>query len=372
MKKIVFSLFLLLLNITFLFAQNPELPKGMTLISSCKATEVKSQDNTGTCWSFSTSSFIESEILKTTGKSVDISEMFTVRKIYEDKAERYVRYQGHRPFSQGSLAHDVFRVYTLYGLMPESAYPGKADDAKHNHTALEKELKSFLDTMIASGSIKEDWQKDFNSILDQHLGKVPEKFKFEGKKYTARTFADEVVPLKFDDYIGITSFTNQPMNQFVIVQVPDNYSDGKYYNVSLDEMMVAINTTLTNGYSIEWDGDVSEPGFVVRSGYAVLSDDTATLRKDPLKAKEEKVNPKIRQKEFDSYETTDDHLMHITGIVKSTDGRTFYLVKNSWGTLPGFDGYLLMSESYLRMKTISVYMNIHSLPANYKTLQVQH
>lgn len=354
-----------------LFAQQPVLPRSFNIMHQCDVTEVKSQDRTGTCWSFSTSSYLESEIIKLTGKEIDISEMFTVRNIYIEKAQKYLRYQGKSQFSQGSLAHDLFNSYEKFGSMPESAYPGKHPDSIHNHSKLVVEMKSYLDSMIGSGRIDANWKVNFSDILDVHLGPVPSTFSFEGKEYDAKSFAKSIVPINLVDYVGITSFTHHPFYEEMVVEIPDNFSGGSYFNVPLDRFSEAVNLALSNGFSIEWDGDVSEIGFSGRKGYAVFTDDTITMQNDPLLCIEKTVNQGKRQDQFDNYETTDDHLMHITGMVQINDGRSFYLVKNSWGNDVGFDGYLLMSEAYFRMKTVSIYVNKNALTPEFRALLEQ-
>ncbi len=353
------------------FGQQPALPPSFNLIHQCDVTEVKSQDRTGTCWSFSTSSYLESEILKLIGKEIDISEMFTVRNIYLEKAQKYLRYQGTSQFSQGSLAHDLLNSYEKDGLMPETAYPGKHPDSIHNHSKLVVEMKAYLDSLIGSGRIDADWKIKLSVILDAHLGPVPSKFSYEGKQYDARSFAKTVVPINLVDYVGITSFTHHPFYEEMVVEIPDNFSGGSYFNLPLDRLSEVANLALSNGYSIEWDGDVSEIGFSGRKGYAVFTDDTLTMKNNPLLCVEKTVNQGMRQDQFDNYETTDDHLMHITGIVQIDDGRSFYLVKNSWGTKAGFDGYLLMSEAYFQMKTVSIYVNKNALTPEFRALLEQ-
>lgn len=357
MKRNIIIAALLVFTTLNIQAQIKELPEGFTAVNQCDATVVKSQDRTGTCWSFSTTSFLESEIIKKHGKHIDISEIFTVRNIYMEKAQKYIRYHGLANFSQGSLAHDVFMSYKKYGMMPESAYSGKNGAKRHDHTEMEKELKAYLDSVIKVGRIDPHWKEAFVVILDKHLGPVKPVFEYEGKTYNARSFADEVIDLNMEDYIGFTSFTHDEYYDDMVVEVPDNFSDGEYYNLPLDEMMQVIDDAIGKGYTIEWDGDVSEIGFARKKGFAVFTNDTAAIGKLPKLPEEMKASAELRQALFDSYETTDDHLMHITGIAKSKDGRKFYVVKNSWGSKAGVEGYTLMSEAYMKMKTISVYVN---------------
>lgn len=335
-------------------AQIKNLPEGFTAVNNCEATIVKNQGRTGTCWSFSTSSFIESEVLRTQGKTIDLSEMFTVRNIYLEKAINYVRYHGTVNFSQGSLAHDVLYSYEKYGMMPEVAYSGMNGAKYHDHSKMEGELKAYLDTLLAHKPVEPHWKQGFTDILDKYMGPVKPMFEFEGQTYNAQSFAQQVLKLDVEDYVGITSFTHHEYYDDFVLEVPDNFSRGEYNNLPLNEMMTILNDALAAGYSVEWDGDVSEIGFGRKSGFAVYTEDTAAMNNLPVLPAEMPVSQDLRQAEFDNQNTTDDHLMHITGMVKSADGRVFYVVKNSWSEKAGIEGYALMSESYMKMKTISI------------------
>jgi bleomycin hydrolase len=310
----------------------------------CSNTSVKSQGRTGTCWSFSTLSFLESEVLRIKEQSVDLSEMWVVRKIYMAKAEKYLRYHGKSNFSQGSLAHDVFNVAEQYGLMPESAYDGRIDDnAPHNHSDLEKELKTFLDGQLGT-AIDPHWKIAFDAILDKHLGGVPAVFQVNGKEFNAISYRDElgIVPR---DYVGITSFKYRPFYSSMIVEVPDNFSNGTYYNVPLKTLIQESKSAIEKGFSLEWDGDVSEATFNRKTGEAHMGNTVVTEEQ--------------RQMWFDDHTTTDDHLMHVVGVKGEGEELSFW-IKNSWGTDHGTDGYLSMDYAYYAAKTVSIYMHQES------------
>ena len=163
--------------------------------------------------------------------------------------------------------------------------------------------------------------------------------------------------MKMGKYYGFTSFTHHKFYDKFIVEVPDNFSNGKYNNVPLNELMSVMDEALEEGYTIEWDGDVSEKGFMRRGGYAFNTNDTNILKQAPNVTAEEPTNQSLRQVGFDNLTTTDDHLMHVVGKAKYSDGKIFYIVKNSWSTKAGFDGYYLMSEAYMKMKTVSIIVN---------------
>lgn len=326
-------------------------------------TEVKSQDRTGTCWSFATASFLESELIRMGHDNINLSEMFIVRNIYKDKAMNYVMRQGKANFSQGSLAHDLIRMTEKHGLITEDAYSGMVEgEVKHDHSEMEAGLKGFLDGVRKSKRLSTKWKPAFASIIDTYMGPVPKQFKHDGKNYTPKSFV-ETTKLKTDNYISIGSFTHHPFYEEFILEVPDNYSNGSFYNVPLKEMMSIVDYALLAGYSISWDGDVSEKGFSAKNGLALLPEDSKRedLFKNP--GKELYVTQENRQRNFEDYSTTDDHLMHVVGMALDQNGIKYYIIKNSWGEISDYKGYLYMSESYFKMKTISVMIHKDGLPS---------
>jgi len=325
-------------------------------------TEVKNQSRTGTCWSFATASFLESELIRMGHDDINISEMFIVRNIYKDKAHNYILRQGKANFSQGSLAHDLIRMTEKKGLITESAYSGLVDgDSAHDHSEMEAGLKGFLDGVRKSKVLSTKWSPAFNSILDTYMGAVPDQFMYNNKTFTPKSFVSEL-NLKTEDYISIGSFTHHPFYEEFILEVPDNYSNGSFYNVPVDEMMDIIDYALLDGYSISWDGDVSEKGFSARNGIAVLAEDSSREDLYTKPGKEVKVTQENRQANFENYRTTDDHLMHIIGVALDQNGTKYYITKNSWGEISDYKGYLYMSEAYVKMKTISVMIHKDGLP----------
>ncbi|NUM32264.1 MAG: aminopeptidase [Bacteroidetes bacterium] len=356
MKKIYSTIFLILI-FTCTWTALAQNPFKFTIVKNIEATEVKNQGNTGTCWSFSTSSFVESEILRISGKKIDLSEMFVARKIYLEKAENYLRFWGKANFSQGGLAHDYFNVIDKYGLMPETVYNGKKN-SNHNHSLLEISLKNYLDSILKFNTIDPHWKENFETILDKFLGACPALFTYEGKEYSAKSFA-ESLNLKTSDYLGFTSYTHHPFYKNFILEIPDNFSRGQYFNAPIETLIDLINSSIDKGYSVVWDGDVSETGFLRDKGVAVLLPEGILLG-DSLPI-EQIPSQQLRQYTFDNHETADDHLMQITGIANDQKGNKYFITKNSWGKKSGIEGYVYMSEKYIMLKTVSIYINKNAI-----------
>lgn len=327
-------------------------------------TTVKNQQKTGTCWSFATTSFLESEAIRMGQQDVDLSEMFVVHNIYKDKAANYVLRQGKANFSQGALAHDLIRAVTKHGVVPESVYAGRSNNEEvYNHSELEKGLKGFLDGVISAKKIDSyNWQNAVNAILDVYMGEAPESFVLEGDmKMTAQTYARKL-KLNVKDYVNLSSFSHHPFYNSFILEVPDNYSNGSFYNLPIDDLMNTIEFALMEGYTVAWDGDVSEKGFSSQNGLAILP---ITQSKDQWTkpVPEEKVTQQSRQDDFMNYSTTDDHLMHMVGIALDQKGNKYFIIKNSWGEISDYKGFLYMSEAYVRAKTVGVLLHKEAIPA---------
>ena len=321
------------------------------------ALPVISQGKTGTCWSFSTISFLESEVKRMTGKNVDLSEMYNVRFTYPVKAYNYVYRQGKAQFSEGGLSHDVLNSVRLNGLVPNEVYSGftAVTDEKHNHEMLVKDLKVGLDSIIKNPKqyLTKDWKSNFDQKLNKKLGVPPTKFNYEGKQYTPQEFA-KALKINPDNYVTLTSFQQAPYYSQFILQVPDNFSNGSYYNLPLDEYMNVLDEALYKGFTAAFDTDVSEKTFSKKYGMAILPSEGLESDYFVQILPEKWVSADERQAAFENYSTEDDHLMHITGILKDQLGNQYYDVKNSWGTEDlGNNGHIYMSKPFFRMKSIA-------------------
>ena len=361
MKKMFFS-FLFVISVYVSFSQTSvnttsfQVPQFLE-IKRLDATPVKNQAMTGTCWCFSTTSLIESDEIRKDKKEINLSEMFTVRNIYIEKAKNYILRQGKAQFGEGGLGHDMLRAIATYGAVPLDVYTGLPDGQKmYNHQKMFSELQRYLDSVLKKQPISPDWLYGYTKILDDNLGPVPTEFTFEGKNYTPQSFAKDVLKFNVNDYISLTSFTHVPFYQPFILQVPDNFANGSFYNIPLNEMIDVIKNAVDKGYTVAWDADVSNKGFMQSNGVALFLNDTIRYTRDMIDPdmKESSYDANLRQRLYENLTTQDDHLMHITGVERSKGGKTFFVVKNSWGLVGPFQGYINVSEAYVAINTISI------------------
>ena len=351
-------------------------------------TAVKDQSRSGTCWCFSTLSFLESEILRAGGPAMHLSEMWIVRHSFMDKAEKYVRMHGTINFAEGGASHDVTEGIKAHGIVPFEVYPGlNYGTEKPDFHELSVVLKAYLDAVVKTGdksgkALSTAWKRGFDAILDEYFGPLPETFTYEGKEYTPETFAAQL-PIDLDNYIDISSFTHHPFYTQFIIEVPDNWMWGTVYNVPLDEMMQIIDHALEQGYTVSWGTDVSEKGFSRTKAIGIVPEaDTesmsgteaerwgkltdrekeAALYKFDKPGKERTITQQMRQTAFDNYETTDDHGMLIMGTATDQAGNRYYKVQNSWNVLPPYDGFWYFSRPFVAYKTTSIMVNKQALP----------
>ena len=352
-----------------------------TKVVHLDATPVQSQGMTGTCWSFSALSFFESELMRKGIKNPDVlSEMYIVRKAYEAKAEKYIRMDGKTNFGEGGAFHDVPFVINQYGIVPEGVYNGlNYGTTGHDHSELSALITGAMDGVLKhvqqGTGVSSTWKKAISGILDAYLGADPTSFEWKGKKYTPKTYANEL-GLKMDEYVSLTSFTNHELYQSCELAIPDNWAWGESYNVGLTDLVDACEFALKNGYTVAWGADVSEKGFSFKNGIAIAPEDPSTIE---VKGRDNKnfsdagadkssnaflspqkeltVTPELRQQGYDGKTTTDDHGMHIVGLYTDQNGTRYFLVKNSWGTGNYPKGYLYVSEAYFKLKTINIYLH---------------
>ena len=358
-----------------------------TTIKSLPITSIKDQNRSGTCWAYSTLSFFESEILKKTGKTYDLCEMFIANKDYMERAVLTVRMHGDSQFSQGGSAEDVLDIIKAHGICPEDAMPlpgTMQGDSLANFNEFFSVMEPYVDAVAKNKAkkISNQWKKGLQGIIDSYLGECPETFTYEGKTYTPKTFAASL-GIDWNDYVSITSYTHHPFYTQFAVEVQDNWRWGLSYNVPMDEMMRIIDNAIENGYTVAWGGDVSEDGFT-RKGLGIAYDtkavqnltgsDAAKWLRLSSSEKNEKFDslginaPEIvptqeqRQERFDNWELTDDHGMHIYGLAKDQNGKEYYMVKNSWGEYGDYKGTWYMTKAFVAHNTMDFLINKNAIP----------
>ena len=347
-------------------------------------TIVKDQNRSGTCWSFSGTSFLESELLRMGKGEYDLSDMYPVYKCYLLKGDKYVRLHGKTELATGGASNDVADVLEEYGVVPEEVYTGLNYGADaHDHSELDKVLTNFLKGVVDGRKLTTAWRPAYKAILNTYLGEDPETFTYGGKEYTPRSFADEL-GLDAKKFVKFSSYTHHPYYEEFEMDVPDNWNHGMVYNLPIDEFEQVVDAAIENGYTLVWGGDVSDPGFSWKNGVAIMPDtenpDLSGTDRDKWETlsqsekrknaysferivPEKKITQEDRQKNYDNWSATDDHGMHLVGMAKDQNGNVYYKIKNSWNVDNPYKGYLYMSKPYFRANTLDIMVNIDAVPA---------
>ena len=351
-------------------SENPDFQ--FTTIKRNDVTSVKNQGSSGTCWSYSGNSFLESEMIRMGKQPVDIAEIYTARQVYRDKAKLYVLNGGSLEWGEGGALHDVINIYIKYGAVPQEAYTGLLHGATRNNF---KEMSAVIKNMLAAyvknpaGKLSPNWLSNIDNVLDSYLGKYPESFFYNGKRYTPQTFAKEVIGINPENYVGISSYKDYPYYQRFVLPVPDNWSHDTNWNVPMEELTKIIDNAIQKGFTVGWATDVSEPYFSYKNGVAYVPDldldnisdeQRADLFKGPKPDK--KITEDMRQLGLNNLTTTDDHGMQIVGLAKDQTGKEYYIVKNSWGETNDYQGYIYVTKPYVQFKSTAILVHKDAIP----------
>ncbi|NRS90296.1 bleomycin hydrolase [Flavobacterium sp. 7E] len=337
-------------------------------------TSVKNQGSSGTCWSYSTNSYLESEMIRQGKQPVELSQVFSARNAYVEKGKNYVRMHGAVTLGDGGELHDVTNMFRKYGAVPQSVYSGLNYGTTKNKFA---EMSSITEALLAAvvknpnGELTPNWEKAYAAVIDSYLGEVPKNFDYKGKNYTPQTFAKEVVGINPDEYVEFASYSTEPYYAKTMMMVPDNWSFDLVYNVKMNDMTAIIDNALKSGFTVAWASDVSEKSFSWKNGVAYVPtkkfEDMTTDEKENMfngPKPELEITEELRQKAFDNYQTTDDHAMHIVGLAKDQTGKEYYIVKNSWGATNDYKGYLYVTKNFVKYKTTSFMVNKAGIPSD--------
>jgi len=357
-----------------------------TTVKAAPITSIKNQASSGTCWSFSTISFLESEAIRLgniqdEAKYPDFSEFFVVSTSYKERAEKYIRLDGKLGFSAGSGSGDVFDVVRNHGIVPNVEMTGMNYGTPLPQQAeLDAVLYAYVQAVSnARGTLSTAWKRGFDAVVDEYLGKAPETFVVDGKTYTPASYRD-AMKINPDDYVELTSFTHHPFYTWFALEVCDNWRGSQAFNVPIDELMAVVDNALENGYTVCWGADVSHDGFT-RDGLGILIDTKASAsagsdqehwvgkeegKPAPVVVIEGVPTQESRQKEFDNKTMTDDHGMHIYGIAKDQDGKKYYMVKNSWGETGRYKGIWYVTEAFVKAQTLDITIHKSALTKDLK------
>ncbi len=308
-----------------------------------------SQGNTNTCWCFSTTSFLETEVYRINKTRVKLSEMFTVYWEYVEKTRRFIQERGNSAFEEGSEANAVTRMWKKYGIVPESDYSGLPVSRKfHNSEDMITEMKAYLQSLKAGSAWNEETAiTTIKSIMNHYMGEPPTEIMVEGEKISPLQYLHDVIRINPDDYVDILSYEQEPFYKRVEYKVPDNWwHSTDYYNVPLDVFMEALKKVVRSGYTASIGGDVSEPGFDRMTQCAIVPDFDIPAAF---------INDDARQFRFSNGTTTDDHGMHLVGYLEK-DGKDWYLIKDSGSGSRNNNpnaaefGYYFFSSDYVKLK----------------------
>jgi len=338
-----------------------------TTVIDLANTSIKNQASSGTCWSYSTNSFLESEMIREGKQPLDLSQLYSARCAYIEKGINYVRMHGAVSLGDGGEPHDVINMFRKYGAMPQINYTGLNYGTNSNEFGeLSAVMEGILKAVVTNpnGQLSTAWLPAYTAAIDAYLGKVPTSFDYKGKSYTPQTFAKEVVGINPDDYVEFSSETDHPYYEKYTLLVPDNWAYAQVYNIKVNDITDVIDNALKNGYTVAWSTDVSEKYFSWTNGVAYVPEketkDMTKGERDSLfngPKPEREITPEVRQAAFDNYNTTDDHGMHIVGLAKDQNGKEYYIVKNSWGQSNDYKGYLYVTKAYVRYKTTAILLN---------------
>ncbi len=322
------------------------------ILNQIPCSAVKDQYLSSTCWSFAGNSFFESELIRNGKKNIDLSEMYTARLAWLQKIHLHLKKNGLNCLTPGGQFHTIQWVMKEYGMAPEEVYNGKpAGEIHHNHTNLDTAITRFVKKLVRQKKQSPDaadWRY-INSILDRYLGKLPVKFTVQGQQYNPKTYMQQYLQIKPEDYVEITSYTHHPYYKGFVLENEYNFSDDLYMNLPFNELKAITDSALMHGYTVLWNGDVSDEGFNFANGAAYLDNKSTDI-------------VSARQSAFQDSTSYLDHVMHIVGLAKDELGHTWYYVKNSWGVQNELEGFLLMDENYFAIKTTAIVVNKKAIP----------
>ena len=385
-KNLLLAAVMMLLPGTMTAQEKPAAAKNdtvqFTVVKANPITSIKDQNRSGTCWDYSSLGFFEAELLRLGKGTYDLCESFVAYHTYMDRAEKAIRMHGDVSFSQGGSFYDVLYCMRHYGIVPQEAmpFPGSLyGDSLFNFNTLDAQASAYVKS-IANSQMKKiplTWKSTLSNIYANYFGELPKTFTYKGKSYTPESF-QKSLGLNLDDYVSLTSFTHHPFYSKFVIEVQDNWRWAESYNLPIDEFMTVMESAVRNGYTFAWGADVSETGFS-RNGIATVpaksykndltgSDAARWMGTNGKQMKEADskdeltITQQLRQTAYDNWETTDDHGMVIYGLAKDSQGKEYFMVKNSWGEYGRYKGSFYASKPYVAYKTMNILINKNAIP----------
>ncbi len=350
-------------------------------------TAVNDQSRGIAAWNSALALF-ESDLLRQGKGTYDLSPMWIARWVYFEKVWKYVRMRGTINLSAGGTWEDVPTVVRKYGIVPAEVYAGVTYNTAPDYNVLNGVAKGYADAVISGQMRLNAFLEGLNSILDAYFGRVPETFTYGGVRYTPESFRN-MLGLNMDDYVCITSFTHHPFYTWFAIEIPDNWAWGQAYNLPQQSMLDITVGALDKGYAVWWGADASDPQDVAMRGVALNSTAPASGMTGAELAKwvsvdnnqraamitrmtENQISPREytqaeRQLAFDSYETSDDHGMLLTGLAVDQDGGQYLKAKNAQSDDESYQGYDYWSFARFKYKTLEVAMHKDALPRELRT-----
>lgn len=354
MKRII-DLLIFILITSSVFSQNTD---DLIIGNFVKTSDVKNQFNSNACWSFSATSFIEAEIKRIYNKDVELSPMFFVYYNYILQSDNYLNKNGHARFSPGGLSFHAFDVYNKYGCVPAKIYGDNLKVENYDYQNVYNPAKGILDSSLIRNVDKNDVLTAIKNILDENIGTIPDSLKYKAQLYSPKDFVVRIGKIYTKDYYSITSYKDFGFYQSCNLHVAANWKNETYYNIPVRKFIELIDYALQNGFTLLWDGDVTEYPIITNQGidFKVEKVDLYQYSNDTT------ITDELRQLTFNDKSTTEDHNSLLVGVAKDKNGVKYYILKDSNGTDNFSKGFIYISENYLALKTISIIVHKDGIP----------
>ena len=304
---------------------------GVTVTQLLPVTPVKNQGRSDLCWVYAALAAIESTHAAA-GDSVNLSPDYLARNMLMRQARLNWLSRGRHDMSMRGTLPMALHLLREDGAMPYDSYSTPSPinwRATSRRAVLAANCEPTFDRA----------ERAVATCADNAVGSVPPHVFMLGAEYSPVDFAQSVC--RSDEWHMFTSFTHHPFGRDIQLELADNQFGDTFHNVPLDTLIHLLDRSLDNARAVGWEGDISEEGFRWAAGVADVPRTVACTQQE-------------RQRQFDRRLTTDDHCLTIVGRAVSRRGTRYYIAKNSWGATNALRGFILLSERYVRMKTVAL------------------